>query len=80
MGKVNRGVYQPIEENARAYDALYAEYVRLHDWFGRGGNDVMHRLRAIRRGAMTARTVAQGSVTAPGGSAADAAMTEGGVR
>ena len=36
---------------ADAYDALYAEYVQLHDYFGRGGNDVMHRLRAIRRRA-----------------------------
>ena len=37
-------------------DALYAEYVRLHDYFGRdeadGGNSVMHRLRAIRNGAV----------------------------
>ena len=30
-----------------AYDALYAEYGALHDYFGRGGNDAMHRLRAI---------------------------------
>jgi len=27
------------------YDALYAEYVALHDYFGRGGNDVMKRLK-----------------------------------
>src|SRR5450830_1858623 len=51
MGKVDRAVYTPDEESSRAYDALYAEYLRLHDWFGRGGNDVMHRLRAIRRAA-----------------------------
>ena len=36
---------------ADAYDALYAEYVRLHDYFGRGGNDVMHRLGEIKRTA-----------------------------
>ena len=49
MGSVNRGVYQPIPENVAAYDELYAEYLTLHDHFGRGGNDVMHRLKARRR-------------------------------
>ena len=34
-----------------AYDALYEEYATLHDYFGRGTNDVMHRLRRIRRGS-----------------------------
>jgi L-ribulokinase len=37
------------------YDELYAEYVRLHDYFGRGANEVMHRLRAIRDRAWQAR-------------------------
>ena len=55
MGKVDRAVYQPIEENSVAYDALFAEYKTLHDYFGRGGNDVMHRLRAIRRRATAQR-------------------------
>ncbi|WP_116948094.1 ribulokinase [Jiangella endophytica] len=53
MGNVERGVYRPDPDNAKAYDALYAEYVTLHDHFGRGGNDVMHRLRAIKRAAVT---------------------------
>ncbi|WP_206425912.1 ribulokinase [Nakamurella antarctica] len=53
MGKVHRGVYQPIEANARRYDALFAEYTTLHDYFGRGTNTVMHRLKAIRRAAVT---------------------------
>ncbi len=30
------------------YDPLYAEYLILHDYFGRGANDVMKRLKAIR--------------------------------
>ena len=49
MGRSERGVYQPIPANVEAYDALFAEYTLLHDHFGRGANDVMHRLRAIRR-------------------------------
>ncbi|HEY7073871.1 MAG TPA: ribulokinase [Solirubrobacteraceae bacterium] len=45
MGKVKRDVYAPDEARAKAYDPLYAHYVRLHDHFGRGGDDVMHELR-----------------------------------
>ncbi|WP_423919567.1 ribulokinase [Frigoribacterium sp. 2-23] len=52
MGRVERSVYVPDAARADAYDALYAEYLLLHDWFGRGGNDVMHRLRALRRDAL----------------------------
>jgi L-ribulokinase len=51
MGRSERGVYQPIPANVEAYDALFAEYTLLHDHFGRGANDVMHRLRALRREA-----------------------------
>src|SRR4051795_4337251 len=45
MGKVKRDVYEPDEAHAKAYDRLYAHYERLHDHFGRGGDDVMHELR-----------------------------------
>ncbi len=51
MGKVDRAVYQPDEARADAYDRLFAEYALLHDHFGRGGNDVMHRLKAMKRDA-----------------------------
>ncbi|MFC4852400.1 ribulokinase [Actinophytocola glycyrrhizae] len=55
MGSVNSGVYRPIPENAAVYEKLYMEYADLHDHFGRGGNDVMHRLRALRRAAVAGR-------------------------
>jgi L-ribulokinase len=48
MGKVRRDVFTPDESRAGAYDALYEHYSRLHDHFGRGGDDVMHALRHIR--------------------------------
>ncbi|MDX3226251.1 ribulokinase [Streptomyces sp. ME19-01-6] len=48
MGKVHRRVYLPDPQRAAAYERLYAEYRVLHDYFGRGTNDVMHRLRRIR--------------------------------
>lgn len=52
MGKCVRAAYTPDPERAAAYDALYAEYVRLHDYFGRGANEVLHRLREIRIAAL----------------------------
>ena len=36
------------EDPSAAYDRLFAEYRLLHDYFGRGTNEVMHRLRRIR--------------------------------
>jgi L-ribulokinase len=45
MGRLQRDAYEPDHAAADAYDALYAHYVRLHDHFGRGADDVMHRLR-----------------------------------
>jgi L-ribulokinase len=48
MGRVVRDAYVPDERNADAYDVLYGHYARLHDHFGRGGDDVMHALRDVR--------------------------------
>jgi L-ribulokinase len=48
MGKVTRDAYVPDVARANAYDAIYEHYVRLHDHFGRGGDDVMHALRRSR--------------------------------
>ncbi|MCQ9182502.1 ribulokinase [Streptomyces sp. IBSBF 2953] len=48
MGKARPAVYLPDPERAAAYDRLFAEYRLLHDYFGRGANQVMHRLRRIR--------------------------------
>ncbi|MGN9812856.1 ribulokinase [Micromonospora sp. BQ11] len=54
MGRVLRHVYRPDPDRQVAYDELYREYRLLHDHFGRGANEVMHRLRALRRQAVTA--------------------------
>jgi L-ribulokinase len=51
MGRVEPGVYVPDTRRSAVYDRLYAEYSALHDYFGRGQNDAMHRLRAIKREA-----------------------------
>ncbi len=31
------------------YERLYAEYLKLHDYFGRGGNQVLKRLKTLGR-------------------------------
>ena len=48
-------VYEPDGAHASVYDMLFAEYRRLHDLFGRGENDVMKRLKGIRRGVINSR-------------------------
>lgn len=53
MGRRHPVAYVPDELRAAAYDDLYDEYTRLHDLFGRGGSGAMHRLRDIRRNAIT---------------------------
>jgi L-ribulokinase len=52
MGSVRRNVFMPIPENVEAYEKLFLDYQELHDYFGRGGNDVMRRLRKFRREAL----------------------------
>lgn len=49
MGSRVENAYTPNEEAAKVYDELYAEYSTLHDYFGRGANEVMSRLKALRR-------------------------------
>ena len=49
MGRVIKGLYQPNIERGKQYDRLYAEYEILHNYFGRGENNVMKRLKALRR-------------------------------
>ena len=48
MARLKNEVYQPIPANQKIYDRLFAEYVRLHDYFGRGENNVMKTLKQIR--------------------------------
>ncbi len=51
MGRVKRDQYVPDEARAKVYDELYEEYRALHDYLGRGGNDVLLRLRTMRNAA-----------------------------
>jgi L-ribulokinase len=48
MARLREESYHPIAENKAIYDILFAEYVTLHDYFGRGANDVMKRLKTFK--------------------------------
>ena len=56
MGKLKDGIVEPIPANKAVYDKLFAEYKTLYDYFGRGTNNVMKRLKAIKREARSAAT------------------------
>ena len=51
MTRIKRKIYKPIKQNNAVYRKLYKEYEILHDYFGRGENDVMKRLKKIRMAA-----------------------------
>jgi L-ribulokinase len=57
MARLRSESYRPIPAHRAVYDELYAEYLRLHDAFGRGEFDVMKRLKAIRARTLTAAAV-----------------------
>ena len=48
MTRLRDEAYHPDAENKQVYDRLYDEYVTLHDYFGRGANDVMKRLKQLK--------------------------------
>ncbi|HEY1698423.1 MAG TPA: ribulokinase [Trebonia sp.] len=59
MGGRGDVTYCPDPAAADTYDRLYAEYERLHDYFGRGGNDVMHRLHDLKQQSLRAEALHQ---------------------
>lgn len=48
MARVRKETFKPIPANVAIYEKLYQEYSELHDYFGRGANDVMKRLKALK--------------------------------
>lgn len=51
MARVKEETFKPIPEHVVVYEQLYREYSKLHDYFGRGANDVMKRLKRIKQSA-----------------------------
>jgi L-ribulokinase len=54
MARLKEETFRPDAAHRAVYDELYAEYRRLHDYFGAGGNDVMKSLKAIRARTLSA--------------------------
>jgi L-ribulokinase len=48
MGKLKEETFKPNLDAKKVYDKLFAEYLALHDYFGRGANHVMKRLKNIK--------------------------------
>jgi L-ribulokinase len=48
MAQLSGETFRPAPAASAVYEQLYPEYVRLHDVFGRGGDEVMKNLRSIR--------------------------------
>jgi L-ribulokinase len=49
MASLKNEIVQPILANQEIYERLYADYKMLYDYFGRGQNDVMKRLKQLKR-------------------------------
>ena len=48
LAHVEGNIYRPNPKHKPVYDQLYAEYTRLHDWFGRDANSTMKILKRLR--------------------------------
>jgi L-ribulokinase len=65
MAHLGARAYRPNHAHRDVYDRLYAEYVRLHDLFGRGGDEVMRNLKRIQHEANGAVAAAAEAAAAP---------------
>jgi L-ribulokinase len=48
MAHLKKQTFTPHPPAQQVYDQLYREYLTLHDYFGRGGNDVLKRLKRLK--------------------------------
>jgi L-ribulokinase len=48
MAHLKDETYFPNPKNQAVYNELFSQYIRLHDYFGRGENDVMKILKRIK--------------------------------
>ncbi|HEV2246235.1 MAG TPA: FGGY-family carbohydrate kinase, partial [Terriglobia bacterium] len=48
MARLQKDSYRPRKQAHDVYDRLFKEYQTLHDYFGRGTNNVMKRLKALQ--------------------------------
>jgi L-ribulokinase len=48
MARIKEETFKPIPEHVAVYEQLYRDYTLLYDYFGRGANNVMKRLKALK--------------------------------
>ncbi|MBJ6362472.1 ribulokinase [Paenibacillus sp. GCM10012307] len=48
MAHIREESFRPNPENTAVYERLYQEYLKLHNYFGRGGNSVMASLKEMK--------------------------------
>jgi len=48
MARVQKLNYRPRPKHHQVYNTLFKEYQSLHDYFGRGSNDAMKRLKQLK--------------------------------
>jgi len=53
MARLREETFRPIASNQAIYEQLYREYITLHDYFGRGANDVMKRVKHLKEEVVT---------------------------
>jgi L-ribulokinase len=53
MAHLKQQSFTPNLSAQKVYDQLYREYLALHTYFGRGGNDVMKRLKRLKVASRT---------------------------
>jgi L-ribulokinase len=58
MSHLRAESYLPRPSHRQIYDTLYAEYLRLHDLFGRGADPSLKRLKLLRLEALDAAVAA----------------------
>lgn len=49
MGSIKEQHFEPNKEIYPLYEAVYNEYLRLHDYFGKEHADIMHRIRNLKK-------------------------------
>jgi L-ribulokinase len=49
MARLQKQTYKPNAERHEIYNCLFNEYRQLHDYFGRGANDAMKRLKGLKK-------------------------------
>lgn len=55
MSQLQDKMYKPNSDRVNRYEQLFQEYKILHDYFGRGENDVMKRLKAMKSEAVRSK-------------------------